>query len=72
MIREDLWHLDERNSAFVQFWMLIEDARDILPSPQICTHHLEAREADSFGEWKGSVFKQQRLEVVNRWLKTFL
>ena len=63
---------ESRISAYLQFWMLIEDARDVPPFPLSIDISLESLGIGWFWRMKGSGFKQQRLEVVNRWLKTFL
>ena len=52
--------------------MLIEDARDVPPFPLSIDVSLESLGIGWFWRMKGSGFKEQRLEVVNSWLKTFL
>ena len=52
--------------------MLIEDARYVPPFPSGIDASLESLKIGWFWRMKGSGFKQQRFEVVNRWLKTFL
>ena len=52
--------------------MLIEDARDVPPFTSGIDASLESLGIGWFWRMKGSGFKEQRLEVVNSWLKTFL